>query len=432
MDIGTLSFLIFILFLGTLVYLKREKVEITALGVMFKTKKFKKIIVKLAAKYPKFWNTYFNIGTFISFLLMISGIYLLFKITINLLEGFRGPTLALVFPGPTSSFSFYPGVILMPIWYWIIGVAILVIPHEFSHGIALALNKLRIKSFGALLLFFIIPGAFVEPDEKQLKKARKRRQLQVYAAGSFSNILVGLAFVALFQLFLFSCFSYEGITYTYPAKIVNRTDILENNTLPNGLIELKTKDNTYLIQKSFFDLQKNSTQLIVFEDWPAFRNNLSGAIKRVNGFEIHSMRDLRHIISKHKPGDKINIETSNANYTITLANNNGKAFLGITSSPSYQYLLDLIGNEFLVELLFPQSYRQYSLEKLPSNLGVFIYQLLFFIYNICFSVAIINMLPIRPLDGGLILETLTNKRIANITSIIFFFLLLYIFVGPYI
>jgi len=431
MDLGTVSFLIFILFLGIFVYLKRKKVEISAFGIIFKTQKFKKIVIKLASKYPRFWNTYFNVGILVSFLLMIFGIYMLLKLVINLLIGFKTPTLALVFPGPTTSLHVYPGVILIPIWYWIIGVAILIIPHEFSHAIALALNKLRIKSFGALLLFFILPGAFVEPDEKQLKKARKKRQLQVYAAGSFSNILVGVVFVMLFHLFLFSCFSYEGISYTYPAKIINKSDILENNTI-NGLIELKTKDGVYLIQKSLFDLQKNKTQIIVFEDWPAIRNNLSGAIKKIDGVEISSFKELRKIILKHKPGDKIIIETSSGNYTITLADNNGKPFLGIASPPSYQYTLNLLGNDFLVEFLFPQSYKQYYPKNLPQGISLFIYQLLFFLYNICFSVAIINMLPIKPLDGGLILETLTNKKIANIFSAIFFILLLYLFAGPYI
>ena len=432
MDINTLSFLVFVLVLAFAVYLKRKEAEISALGIMFKTRKFKKIAVKLASRYPRFWKAYFNLGILISFFLMGCAIYFLLKIAVNLLIGFKAPTLALVFPGPTASPHFYPGIILIPVWYWVIGIATLVIPHEFSHAIALALNRLRIKSFGAFLLFFILPGAFVEPDEKQLKKARKKKQLQVYAAGSFANFLMGFCFLALFHFFLFSCFSYDGISYVYPAKVINKGDILENHSLEGGIIELKTKNSSYVIPKALLEIQENRTRIIVFENWPAARNNLSGAIKRIDNLEVHSFADLRKIISRHKPGDKINIETSEGNYTITLANKDGKAFLGISPPLSYQYALNLLGSEFLVNCLFPQSYKQYSLKKLPLAAGSFIYQLLFFLYNICFSVAMINLLPIKPLDGGLILETLTNRKIAKLVSGVFFILLLYVFLGPYI
>jgi hypothetical protein len=36
---------------------------------------------------------------------------------------------------------------------------------------------------GGILLIYIFPGAFVEPDEQEFKKAEKMKRLKVIAAG---------------------------------------------------------------------------------------------------------------------------------------------------------------------------------------------------------------------------------------------------------
>lgn len=431
MDYGTIGFIIFIVALVAIVYWKRKNLQIQGIFVMLKTRRLRTLIKKVVKKHPSFWKTYFTVGIIVSFLAMIFGIFFLLNNVINLLQGFGAPTLSLVFPGPTSSFSAHPGVLLVPIWYWLIAIVVLIFPHELSHGLALALNKLKIKSLGVFLLLFI-PGAFVEPDEKQLKKASKFKKLQVYAAGSFSNIIIGIILVFIFHLFLFTAFSYQGINYGYPQDIVNRSEIIEINNLSRGLVELKTSQGTYLATKSILDMQANNTKLILFEDWPAARNNLTGSIKKIDGEEINSMDELSKVLSKHKPGDIIKIETSERIHNITLANNNGEAFLGITPPRGYSYLLSMVPSETVVNFIFPQSYKNYELEGLPEDIGNFIYQLLFFIYNVCFGVAIINILPIKPLDGGFITETLTNKKFANAASLIFFALLIFIIAGPYL
>lgn len=431
MDIGVASFIIFIVTLALIVYLKRENLQFQGVLIMLKTKKLRNSIKKAVKKYPLFWKSYFTIGIFISFLGMGFGIYFLLFNALNLLSGFGAPTLSLVFPGPTSTFSVYPGVLLVPIWFWLIAIVVLIFPHELSHGLALALNKLRIKSLGVFLLLFI-PGAFVEPDEKQLKKAEKFKKLQVYAAGSFSNIVIGFILVLLFHFLLFSAFSYQGLKYGYPTQVINSTKIIEINNLSEEMIELKTSEQTYLLSRSLFELQKNRTWIRVFEDWPAARNNLSGSIKKVNDVEINSRKDLASILSEHKPGDTIKIETSEGIYNITLADKNGRAFLGVSPPQEYIHALSIIPSETLVNFIFPQTYKSYKLEALPENVGNFIYQLIFFVYNVCFGVAIINILPIKPLDGGFIIETLTNRRFANLTSLIFFVLLVFNIVGPWI
>lgn len=101
--------------------------------------------------------------------------------------------------GLDSSFP----VFYVPFWYWLIALFILVIVHEFAHGVIAERFNIRIKSsglafFGLLLPF--IPGAFVEPDEKQLKEKKKWQQIAVYGAGSASNFVFGFLFLALWIL----------------------------------------------------------------------------------------------------------------------------------------------------------------------------------------------------------------------------------------
>jgi len=422
MDLGIIFFIIFILILVLLIYLNRDKVEIGGVILIFKTKKFRNFIIHLALKYEGFWRTYFNLGIISAFFMMCFGIFFVIDNAIKIFYNLSSAGLALVLPFPTSTFSYSPGLLLVPPWYWIIAIVIIIFPHEISHGIALALNKLKIKSLGAFLLFFLIPGAFVEPNEKQLKKAKKIKKLQIYAAGSFSNLLVAFIFILLLHITLASIYEYNGIYYNFPGVEINKSEIIEMKNLSNGFIELITKNNTYLITSQLFKQQENKSFLLVYEDCPAIRNNLSGTIKKIDSFIIYNQKDIPLALSKYKPNDSIEIETSEGKYNITLANKNGKAYLGIITY--YSPLLDF---------LFPLNNKNYKIKFEELNLvETFILQLLSFIIAVCIGVAIANMLPIKPLDGGFILETITNRKFANIISIIFLFLLIYNIIGVYL
>lgn len=421
MDAGVIGFIIFILALAIVVYLRKDKIERHGIILMTRTKRFRKGIKNNALKYKKFWTIYFNIGVIVSFFAMGFGIWYLIKNALVIASGISSMGFALVLPWPTSSLSFHPGVLLIPIWYWLIAIVVLLIPHEFSHAITFAINKIRIKYLGLILLLFI-PGAFAEPDEKQLKKASKWAQLQVFCAGSFSNIVTAVIFIFILNIFLVGAYNPAGIYYSYPLTQINKTTILEMNNLTGGMVELQTKNNTYLLTEYLLQEQENRSGLIVFEDWPAARNNLSGTIKQINNFIIYSPEDVSNALSYCRPYETIYILTNEKGYNITLAENNGKSFLGITTN--YNSVVDFIS---------PMNYRHYE-PKIAGfeGLGKFLLILISFIIAVCFGVAIVNILPIKPLDGGLVLETLTNKKFTNFVSLIVFILIIYNFVGPFI
>ncbi len=87
---------------------------------------------------------------------------------------------------------------LIPIWYGIFGLAVAIIVHEFCHGILARVSKVRLNSLG--LLFFIFPvGAFVEPDETEMKAMPRRERARLYAAGPSVNLLFALATAFIFS-----------------------------------------------------------------------------------------------------------------------------------------------------------------------------------------------------------------------------------------
>jgi membrane-associated protease RseP (regulator of RpoE activity) len=93
-----------------------------------------------------------------------------------------------------------PGVNpLIPLWYGILGLAVAIIVHEFCHGILARVSKIRVNSLG--LLFFVVPiGAFVEPDEGEMKTMPRHERARLYAVGPAVNIVLALLFAILFSV----------------------------------------------------------------------------------------------------------------------------------------------------------------------------------------------------------------------------------------
>ncbi len=105
------------------------------------------------------------------------------------------PGIAPVIPGvqiPNVPEQFTP-----PLYVWLALVVILVV-HEFSHGILLRRINQKIKSVGLVLIGFIPIAAFVEPDEEKLRKVEELKQLRVFGMGSLANFFSGIAFYLFF------------------------------------------------------------------------------------------------------------------------------------------------------------------------------------------------------------------------------------------
>ena len=92
-----------------------------------------------------------------------------------------------------------PGVNpVIPLWYGILALVIAMVIHEFSHGILSRVANVKVKALGLLLFVFPV-GAFVEPDEEEMKAMKKWERMRLYAAGPGSNMVIALIFSFLFS-----------------------------------------------------------------------------------------------------------------------------------------------------------------------------------------------------------------------------------------
>jgi membrane-associated protease RseP (regulator of RpoE activity) len=202
-------------------------VEVTFPTLMWKTKRLRGFIDRLANISPKFWRWFMNVGVVVSFVAMI---LIAYSLVISLTTITQAPSVSLIIPGVEV-----PGSpIFIPFFYGILGLATVIIVHEFAHGILARVEKIKIKSIG-LLLFTILPGAFVEPDEKDMEEAKKSSRMRIYAAGSIGNM--SLFVVAFLLMTLISSVVIPG-TFQEVGVEIDRViiDAPADNILKSGMI----------------------------------------------------------------------------------------------------------------------------------------------------------------------------------------------------
>lgn len=95
---------------------------------MRKTTRMRGFIDRIAQKYSRFWKWSVNIGIPIAFFFMF---YMLYAIIASLKDIFVQPQASLIVPGVDI-----PGSpLFVPLSYGLIGLIIVIVAHEFAHGI---------------------------------------------------------------------------------------------------------------------------------------------------------------------------------------------------------------------------------------------------------------------------------------------------------
>jgi membrane-associated protease RseP (regulator of RpoE activity) len=229
---------------------------------LYRTKIGLKIIDRVGTKYSEFIKILGYVGIGVGYTGMIVILYFIFKGLYDLIFVPHAPaTVSLVIPGVPI-----PGSpVFVPFWYGIIALFVVVLIHEFSHGIVAKAHGLRVLNSGIVFLGPLI-GAFVEPDEKKLKKNSDVIQYSVFAAGPFSNILTAAA-VMLLLVAIFNPvaeayakpigFSFEKIEPGMPAEKAGlETGVIYNQV--NGVYVNNTED----FVKAFENVKVNDTVAI--------------------------------------------------------------------------------------------------------------------------------------------------------------------------
>jgi membrane-associated protease RseP (regulator of RpoE activity) len=155
--------------------------------IMQRTQRGKRLIDAIAR--PRlFWNLVGDLGMTLGG--MVAMTFLFLWTAVRALEPGSGlPTLGL------QEILVIPGVNpFVPLWYGLFALAITLIVHEGGHGVLARANGMKLKSLG--LLWLVVPvGAFVEPEDLDLKVAKRWARLRVFGAGPAVNI--GMAALAL-------------------------------------------------------------------------------------------------------------------------------------------------------------------------------------------------------------------------------------------
>ena len=373
-----LSVVAFFAVLGLLIYKDRKNMEFHTLMVMRRTERFKTLIDRIANISPRFWKAAAVLGILMAIYVMFYGSFLLLSTAGSVLLGLiKQPALQLILPSPTATGASGPGYMLIPFWFWIITICSILVPHELMHGIVARAEKIRLKSVG-LMLLAIFPGAFVEPDERQLQKAKLLTRLRIFAAGSFANFSTALIIIGLFAFLIWPVVFGTGIILETvadgsPAALAG---------LASG--QLVTQVNSKPITSSYWE----------------FTGGRGYLYEEVGAVSV---------------GDTVSLVADGKSYVMEAAKNaeTGAAYIGVTYTP---------------------------VMSLPAKPFFEVANLFAMIWVFSLAVGMVNILPIYPLDGGLMFEAVAKKYLKNrrakivtrATAYHFVLVMVFDFFGPWI
>jgi len=356
----------------------------------FGLKFFDRISQTRAARlYAKF-NTYLMpLITLMALFLIIGSVAALFS-SETIREGARGvgPQANLLIPGLNP---------YLPIWEGWIALVVTIIVHEAGHGIIARVYGVKVESTGLVLFLGIPIGAFVNIERDELNRISTKQKSSILTAGPMTNIV--LAAISLIAILLIT----STLIITKPMD-QNLYGVVITNVNPGSLAESIGLSKGDTIQGIQGAETRNPAQL---------NENLNNNLGKSVSIEIIS-----------NTGD-----TSVKEATLPEQREPGKGILGVSITPVadpkevldryntmiFSSPLALLAPPTFVQGMVP--YSDFMADKYTSPVFGSYYtipaNLFFWLWFINFNVAIFNALPIGPLDGGQLYNSLIDKKTQN-------------------
>lgn len=361
-------------------------------------------LIEAIARPKRFWNFFGDLGTVVSLTLMALMAPLMVWLAYVTLTRTDIQALAaneiLVIPGVNP---------FVPLWYGIIALIITLVVHEGGHGILARANQMRVKSLG--LLVAVVPiGAFVEPDEDDLKAASRRRRLRVFSAGPGVNLSVALLCLLAVSVMAGAITERDGAGV---ASIVQGA--------PSDLAGIDPGDLL---------LSANGQPLA---DWDAFRSfmdtqspgdQVTFQVREPSGNVHDATATLGRTWDAYSPEAQEQIIRANATRAEELQTT---AYLGVTMPPGTGFLEHPFGSlldfarltalpigevrgEPVLSLYLPTFY------ETPFSADVFwiLFNLAFWAFWLNLMVGLTNILPLGILDGGHIFRDAIGGLVARV------------------
>ena len=367
-------------------FLEPRNLSLAGPILMWRTGRGRALIERLARP-KRFWQAYGDLSIVLVAAAMLGTTFLLvWEATLVLSPAIRAnppsPDLLIGIPGLNR---------LIPVGYGIFGLAVAIVLHEFCHGILSRAGNVKVQSVGAV--FLIVPiGAFVEPDETEMRALPPRQRARLYAAGPATNILLAILFGFLFSTIMMSAV----------APVHNGVGIVGFSSSDSGALNA--------------GIQPYSI------------------ITNVNGTAVNSYSDFIGAMSHVKPNTTISVQTYNVNngtyYTAPVKlgydNATGRPLLGIyaldVSTDFYHPLSNPeqfggIPGAILTYISLPISGREpvqdpaiafYQVSgpwaALPPSVFWVFTNSLYWLFWLNIMLGATNALPAIPLDGGYIFK----------------------------
>jgi Peptidase family M50. len=357
--------ILFVLAVTGFLWWDRNKVQRSFIVFFRRTERGLVFIDRLVSKAPRLWKGWGWGSVVVGMLSMPVSLatmgFALFQLTQGNPSG--GPSLIL--PGLVSQNQFNPGVSFIVLEYWVASIAVVMVVHELSHAVVARAEDFELNSVG-WVVFGVIPGAFVEPKGENMLPGEESDEdsgkmwsggswlgrLKVVSAGSFSNYVFG-------ALFLLASIG-VGAAVTSPVQ-------------------------TGYIGVQFTGLENGSVSYSAQQDFPTYESGMrNGTLYELNGTDLRNVSSpqelsnkVRNFTSRLDPGETVSVLSSEGSFTLE-------------------------ADSRKVDRLKP------SLEQYGGAINWFASGLeTIALLNIL--IGLFNMLPIKPLDGGLAAETLISR-----------------------
>ena len=349
---------------------------------------------RVARFYAKF-NTYLMpLITIMALFLIIGSVAALFS-SETIREGARGvgPQANLLIPGLNP---------YLPIWEGWVALVVTIIVHEAGHGIIARVYGVKVESTGLVLFLGIPIGAFVNIERDELNRISTKQKSSILTAGPMTNIV--LAAISLFVILLIT----STLVITKPMDPA-LYGVVVTNVNQGSLAESIGLDKGTTIQQIQNNQIRNPVEL---------NDNLNANLGKLVTIGIINEDGVKSIKQA----------------TLPLQREPGKGILGVSITPVadpkevldrynsmiYTSPLGLLAPPTFVQGMVP--YSDFMADKYTSPIFGSYYtipaSLFFWLWFINFNVAIFNALPIGPLDGGQLYNTLIDKKTQNKKGII--------------
>ncbi|UCE91867.1 MAG: site-2 protease family protein [Methanobacteriota archaeon] len=303
-------------------WLQKRSMSLWGPIVMWRTRKGREFIDRLASR-RGLWGFFGKASLWICATAMITMmVLLLWQATIvPQIERPPSPKLILGVPGINP---------VIPVGYGILGLAVAMIVHEFSHGVMTRIAGMKISSLGLLFLVFPI-GAFVEPDEKALQETTRSKRAKVFGAGPASNLILAVIMLGIFSGLMMSSLDpahegplVTGVVEDSPAAVAGLApysvlvsidgvalsspeDVGDRESSPGSTVDISYYLGGEL--KTAEDVLDGVVVAYVVKDFAAHEAGLGVGMLLIslNDTEIDSMDRLTEVMSETTAGQVVNV-----------------------------------------------------------------------------------------------------------------------------